>query len=101
MAYDVVRPLKACPSHPGALLSDIIEDTDIGKTGIAEMLGISRQQLYDILREKKPVSASIAARLGKLFGNGSLFWMTMQSAYDVWQAENTIDLSSVPTLELA
>ena len=101
MAYDVVRPLKRCPSHPGALLSDIIPETGKGKTEIAALLGISRQQLYDIMNEKKPVSANIAARLGKLFGNGALLWINMQSAYDVWQAENNIDLSTIPTLECA
>lgn len=101
MAYDVVRPLKRCPSHPGALLNDIIPETGKGKSEIADLLGISRQQLYDILNEKKPVSANISARLGKLFGNGALLWLNMQSAYDVWQAENSIDLSSIPTLEVA
>lgn len=101
MAYDVVRPLKRCPSHPGTLLSDIIPETGKAKTEIAELMGISRQQLYDIMNKKKPVSANIAARLGKLFGNGALLWINMQSAYDVWQAENNIDLSAIPTLECA
>lgn len=101
MAYDVVRPLKRCPSHPGALLNDIIEDTGKSKVEIAHMLGISRQQLYDILGEKKPVSPNTAARLGKLFGQGAGLWLRMQAAYDAWIAEHNIDLSEVPTLEFA
>ena len=31
---------------------------------VTEALGISRQHLYDILRERKPVSAEVAVRLG-------------------------------------
>ncbi len=33
------------------------------------MLGISRQHLHAILAERKPVSAEVAVRLAKLFGN--------------------------------
>lgn len=101
MSFDVERPLKRCPSHPGALLTDIIPDTGKSKVGIATMLGISRQQLHDIMTEKKPVSPNIAARLGKLFGDGAAVWLRSQAAYDAWQAEHNVDLSNVPVLELA
>ncbi|OWV65232.1 HigA family addiction module antidote protein [Rhizobium sp. N122] len=99
MAYDVVRPLERCPSHPGALLNDILPDTGRTKVEIATLLGISRQQLHDIMTEKKPVSPNIAARLGKLFGMGAGLWLRMQAAYDAWQAEHSVDLSKIPTLE--
>ena len=101
MAYDAVHTLKRCTEHPGALLSDIIPDTGKNKVKIANLLGISRQQLYDILSEKKPVSPNVAARLGKLFGNGAGLWLRMQAAHDAWQPEHSVDLSSVPTLEIA
>jgi len=68
--YEPARPLKRSPFHPGALLQDIIPATGKTKVEIANLLGISRQQLYDILREKKPVSPAIAVRLGKMFGDG-------------------------------
>jgi proteic killer suppression protein len=34
----------------------------------------------DILHEKKPVSAAVAVRLGKLFGDGAGVWIGMQGA---------------------
>jgi hypothetical protein len=46
------------------------------------LLGIWRQHLYDILNERKPVSPTVAVRLGKLFGDGAGVWARMQSAYD-------------------
>jgi len=92
------RQTGRCPSHPGALLDDIIPATGKTKVEIAEMLGISRQQLYDIIREKKPISPSVAARLGKLFGDGAAIWLRMQAAHDAWHAEREVDLSAVPTL---
>lgn len=99
--YQPTRPIERCPSHPGALLEDIIPATGKTKVEIATLLGISRQQLYDILREKKPVSPNVAARLGKLFGDGAGIWLRMQAAYDAWHAEREVDVSGIPTLEAA
>jgi antitoxin HigA-1 len=66
---------SAAPTHPGALLrDDIIPATGRTKAEIAGLLGISRQRLYDIPGERKPVSPAIAVRLGKLFGDGAGVW---------------------------
>ena len=59
-------PPGRCPTHPGALLrEDVIPATGRTKAEIAQLLGISHQHLYDILRERKPVSPAVAVRLGK------------------------------------
>lgn len=100
-AHDVKRPLLRCPSHPGALLGDIIPATGKTKVEIAQLLGISRQQLYDILQERKPVSPNVAARLGKMFGDGAAIWLRMQAAHDAWHAERDVDVSKIPTLTAA
>ena len=99
--FEVPRPLARCPSHPGALLADIIPATGRSKTMIASLLGISRQQLYDIINEKKPVSSAVAARLGKMFGDGAAVWLRMQAAHDAWHAERNVDVSAIPTLSAA
>ncbi len=71
MVYAAKRSKNRCPTHPGALLRDeIIPATGRTKSEIAGLLGISRQHLYDILQERKPVSPAVAVRLGKLFGDG-------------------------------
>ncbi|MCP8884942.1 HigA family addiction module antitoxin [Devosia sp. XJ19-1] len=88
-----------CPPHPGELLAeDVIPATGKSKSEIARLLGISRQHLHDILSEQKPVSAEMAVRLGKLFGNGPRLWVGMQIAYDTWHAERSVDVSQIPTL---
>ena len=68
---------------------------------LADQLGVSRQTLYDILNERQPVTAEMAVRLGKLFGNGGRFWINLQRAYDLAIAEQTVDVSDIPTLEPA
>jgi len=67
---------------------------------VARALGISRQQLYDLLAEKRPVTAAMAIRLGKLLGNGPALWLNMQSAYDlaVLSADMADEVAGIPTL---
>jgi len=99
--YPAKRSPDVCPAHPGALLDDILPDTGKSKSEIARLLGISRQHLYDIMAERKPVSPEVAVRLGKLFGDGAGVWIRMQAAYDTWHAEREVDVSAIPTLEMA
>lgn len=99
IAISAKRSVNRCPTHPGALLrEDVIPATGRSKVEIARLLGISRQHLYDILNEAKPVSPAVAVRLGKLFGDGAGVWMRMQAAYDVWHAEREEDVSGIPTI---
>ncbi|MEE9376228.1 MAG: HigA family addiction module antitoxin [Rhizobiaceae bacterium] len=94
-----VRHKTILPSHPGELLREIIlPELRISKTAVAQSLGISRQTLYDIINEKQPVTAEMAVRFGKYFGNGGAFWNTMQGIYDLAIAENTIDVSKIPSV---
>jgi antitoxin HigA-1 len=59
MAYAAKRGKYRCPTHPALLRDDTIPATGRSKAEIAGLLGISRQHLYDILQEKKPVSPAI------------------------------------------
>ena len=89
------RNPNRCPTHPGELLrEDVIPATKRPKAEIARMLGISRQHLHDILAERKPVSAEVAVRLAKLFGNAPLLWIRMQGSYDAWHAAREVDVSA-------
>jgi len=100
MVYAAKRGKSRCPIHPGALLrDDVIPATGRTKVEIAGLLGISRQRLYDILGERKPVSPATAVRLGKLFGDGAGVWTRMQGAYNTWHAERTEDVSHIPTIK--
>jgi addiction module HigA family antidote len=53
------------PMHPGELLrEEILPALDRSKAEIARLLGVSRQTLYDVLKEKQPVTPGMALRLG-------------------------------------
>jgi len=89
------------PSHPGDLLVDIIPATGKNLSQIAKMIGVSRQHLHSIVAARKPVSPEVAAKLGKLFGDGADVWLKMQAAYDAWHAEREVDTSGIPTIRAA
>ena len=94
------RHLSLIPAHPGEILrEDVLPALGMTKTAVAGALGISRQSLYDIVNEKQPVTAEMAVRFGKLFGNGAAFWLNLQRAHDLAIAERTVDVSGIPTLE--
>ena len=99
--YPAIRNSKRCPAHPGELLADVLPATGKTKSEIAALLGISRQQLHAIVAARKPVSQEMAARLGKLFGDGAAVWLRMQAAYDAWHAERDVDTSAIPTIKAA
>ncbi|MDN4986930.1 HigA family addiction module antidote protein [Bradyrhizobium arachidis] len=93
---------RRCPVHPGAVLrEDMLPASGKTKVEIARLLGISRQHLHDIMEEKKPLSPKVAVRVGKLFGGGAGIWVRMQAAHDTWHAEQTVDVSNIPTLKVA
>ena len=92
------------PMHPGEMLrEDVLPSLGKSKTEIASLLGISRQTLFDILREKQPITPAMALRFGKLLGNGSDLWIDLQRAYDLHAAEKQLSkvLAKIPTITAA
>ena len=79
------------PTHPGEMLrEDFLSDYDLSVSGLAEALGVSRQSINELLRERRAVSPEMALRLGRLFGNPPEFWLNAQRAVDLWDAAKEI-----------
>ena len=96
------RDPNRCPSHPGAMLREIVlPGLRVSKTELARALKLSRQQLYAILREQQPVSPETAIKLAAAFGGSAQAWLNMQSAYDLWHAARRVDVSDIPSIRAA
>lgn len=90
------------PTHPGEILrEDVIPATGRSKTEIARLLNLSRQALYEIMAERQGVTPQIAARLGRLFGNGPELWLRLQQDYDLWHVQRDLaaELAAIPNLK--
>lgn len=89
------------PTHPGELLrEDVLPALGRSKAEIARLLKVSRQTLYDVLRERQPITTTLALKIGKLTGTTPESWLNMQHAYDLAIAERQIgaELEEIPTL---
>lgn len=92
------------PTHPGELLrEDVLPALGRSKVEIADLLGISRRQLYLILDEEAPITPRMSLRIGKLTGTTPESWLAMQQAYDLKLAARELDrvLRTIPTLSAA
>lgn len=87
------------PSHPGEILrEDVLPALGIAKSRLADHLGISRQTLYAILNEERVVTADVAVRLARAFGNSAVFWLNLQSQHDAWYAARKRDVARIKRL---
>lgn len=78
------------PTHPGEMLGeDFLPEFNLSVMQIAKALGVSRQTVNELLRERRGLSPSMALRLSRLFGNAPEFWLNAQRAVDLWQAEQS------------
>lgn len=90
------------PTHPGEFLREVVlPDCGVTMGQLAAALGVSRQTLSAIVNERSRVEAVMAVRLGRLFGNSPMFWMNMQNAVDIFDAERRPDVQDVRELQFA
>lgn len=79
------------PTHPGEMLrEDFLPDYALAAASLAEAIGVLRQSINELLRERRSVSPAMALRLAKLFGNSPEFWLNAQRAVDLWDVAQVI-----------
>lgn len=99
---DEVRRIR--PTHPGEMLrEDFMQDYELTAAMLAEKIGVSRQTVNEIIRERRSISPGMALRLARLFGNTPEFWLNAQRAFDLWIAlrENRKELGRIHPLDAA
>ena len=69
--YQVTRPLRRKPVHPGEIMrEDVLPTIGLSVSETARRLGVSRQQLHRVLACTHPITTEMALRIGKFAGNG-------------------------------
>lgn len=86
--------------HPGELLAEILGDRGMSQAAFARALGVSPMRISHVIRGERPVTAELALRLGRAFGQSPQFWMNLQTDYDLKVAERQLkaSLRKVPRL---
>ena len=81
---------KIRPTHPGEMLrEDFVPDYGLTVSRLTGALGVSRQTVNELLRERRSLTPLMALRLSRLFGNSPEFWLNAQRAVDLWDAQSS------------
>ena len=75
-------PMKN-PPHPGAGIRDDIEALGLSIAEAALGMGITRQQLYNLVTGKSGITPEMAVRLEKAVGSSADHWLRLQAAHDL------------------
>ena len=63
---------------------------DLSANALALALRTPSGRITDILNGKRGVSPEAAMRLARYFGNSARFWLNLQTAYELAQAEREL-----------
>ena len=88
------------PPHPGGLIRDDLEALGLGVAEAALGMGVTRQQLYRVIKGESAISPEMAVRLEQAMGGGADFWLSMQLAYDLAQARRRTEGIKVRKFEM-
>lgn len=76
--------------HPGEVLKgEFLGPLGMSANSLALAMGVPITHLADIIDEQEPVTADIANRLSKHFGNPVEFWLVLQADYDTSLSGNS------------
>ena len=95
---------EMAPTHPGEMIrEDFLPDYGLTVASLADALGVSRQTINELLKERRSVTPAMALRLSRLFGNSPEFWLMAQNARDLWELErrNRKELRKIRRLDAA
>ncbi|HOI95974.1 MAG TPA: HigA family addiction module antitoxin [Syntrophobacter fumaroxidans] len=71
------------PVHPGLLVKECLDDLGLSVAEAAKGLGITRQQLHNVIAGRSSVTPEMAIRFEKALGSTADTWLRMQMNYDL------------------
>ena len=75
--------INMTPSHPGEFIrEEVLVPLDLNISKAAEVLGVRRATLSDLINEKAALSPEMALRIEKAFGLDMDTMLRMQAWYD-------------------
>ena len=75
---------KLAPIHPGeVLMEEFIAPLGITQHRVAVAIAVPPRRINEIVHGKRRISADTALRLSRYFGTTDLFWINLQTRYDL------------------
>ncbi len=77
--------------HPGQILNRMfMEPNHLGVNQLARALKVPANRISAILAGQRSITADTALRLSRFFDTTALYWMNLQSRYDLAVAEQVL-----------
>jgi addiction module HigA family antidote len=74
---------QIAPVHPGSYLKEMLDELEISQYRLARETGVTAMRISHVVRGQRPVTAELALRLGRYFGQSPRFWLNLQSRFDI------------------
>jgi addiction module HigA family antidote len=85
----MVKKIK--PVHPGEILrEEFMVPLGLTMNRMAMDLRVPVTRIAEICHERRGITADTALRFARYFKNGAVFWMNLQTRYDLEVAEDEI-----------
>ena len=92
--YETASDLPWPPASPGRFIHrDILKAHGLSQQTLADRLGVSRKTINELVVGKRGISADMAIRLERLTGQSAMFWLNLQSQFELSKAQQ--DMSRI------
>jgi len=69
--------------HPGEYLNEILIELGRSQAELARALDVSPMRVSHIIKGKRPITAALALRLGRVLHQSPAYWLNLQTAFDL------------------
>ena len=85
-------PKNRKPTHPGEiLLEEFLTSAGMSQVELARNMGIPIQRINTMINGKGDMTAETAVLLSRVLKTSSEFWMKLQIACDLYEADRTLE----------
>ena len=84
--------MKRLPNiHPGeVLLEEFLAPMGVSQNALARAAGVPPRRINEIVLGKRSVTADTALRLARALGTSERFWLGLQAAHDLEEAQRAL-----------
>lgn len=76
--------------HPGEILKDELEEMGVSRMAFARQIDVPPNRISQIIAGKRSVTSDTALRFGHWFGVDPLFWLNLQTQFDLVAADRKV-----------
>jgi len=85
-------PKNRKPTHPGEILmEEFLKPMELSQLELARRMGVPIQRVNTLINRKRDMTAETAILLSRVLKTSSEFWMNLQVACDLYQAQRSLE----------